>query len=171
MSPETASHTQTAPKSKKALLDAFDSVLKTQAEEREAERQAREQRARRFSRPLLVMCAVIILFAGTYLYVERPEWVFPLAPTPQSLAVREAGLRISMANAAQHVERFRGRTGRLPATLAAAGAHSEGLRYLPGQTSYQVEGDLNGRKLVFVAGESMAAFVGKSFEVIARRPR
>jgi hypothetical protein len=171
MSPETASHPQTSPESKKALLDAFDSVLKTQAEERDAERQARERRARRFSRPLMVICAVTILFAATYLYVERPEWVFPLPPTPQSLAVREAGLRISMASAAQHVERFRARTGRLPATLEAAGAHPEGLRYLPAQTSYQVEGDLNGRKLVFVSGESMAAFVGNSFEVIARRPR
>jgi hypothetical protein len=173
MSPEITSHTPTAPESKKALLNAFDTVLKTQAQEREAEREAAARRVRRFSRPLLVICAVTVLFAGAYLYVEQPEWVFPVPPTPESLAVREASLRISMANAAQHVERYRERIGRLPSTLEDAGAHPDGFRYLPAGTSYRLEADPDGTglKLSFESGQSMAAFVGKSFEVIARRPR
>jgi hypothetical protein len=173
MSPETASHTPTSPESKQALLNAFDTVLKTQAQEREAEREAAAaaRRRRRFSRPLLLICAVTVLFAGAYLYVERPEWVFPLPPTPESLAVREASLRIGMANAAQHVERYRERAGRLPRTLEEAGARADGFRYLPAETSYRLEADLDGSRLAFESGRSMAVFVGNSFEVIARRPR
>src|SRR4051794_35575656 len=94
---------------KKALLDAFDTVLKTQAEEREAESRAAEARrqARAWSRPLVLICVAIVLFIGAYLSIKRPEWVFPTPLAPESVAIEDAGLRITIANAAQHVERFR----------------------------------------------------------------
>jgi hypothetical protein len=98
---------------KKALLEAFDTVLKTQAEEREARRVEAEAEARRrhgASRRLTVLCATVLVFVCAYLYIERPDWVFPAPPTPESFVVREASLRLSVANPAQPVERFRRQT-------------------------------------------------------------
>ncbi|HEX3232953.1 MAG TPA: hypothetical protein VHR41_02065 [Gemmatimonadales bacterium] len=156
---------------KKALLDAYDTVLKTQADEREAELRAIEARrqARRWSRPLVLICAAIVLFTGAYLWIERPDWVFPRPPAPESAAVAEAGLRITIANAAQHVERFRQRTGRLPESLEAAGAHPLGLRYSVSGAGYRLEGERDGRVVTFASDEPLLAFLGNSFQVISRR--
>jgi hypothetical protein len=157
---------------KKALLEAFDTVLKTQAEEREARRAEAEARLRHgASRLLMVVCTTVIVFIGVYLYVERPDWVFPSPPTPESLVVREASLRISIANAAQHVERFRQRTGRLPATLGEAGAHDGGLDYEPAKTVYKLQADTLGIRVSYDSGEPLGRFVGNSFKIISRRSK
>lgn len=159
---------------KKALLEAFDTVLKTQAEEREARRVAAEAEARRrhgASRRLTVVGTTVMVFVCAYLYVERPDWVFPAPPTPESLVVREASLRISVANAAQHVERFRRRTGRLPATLNEAGAHDAGLDYEPAKTVYQLQADLDGVRVSYDSSEPLGRFVGNSFKIISQRSK
>ena len=168
MSQETSASAQ-----KKALLAAFDTVLKTQAEAREAERAAAEARRRRrgVSRVLIVVCATFIVFTSVYLYVERPGWVFPAPPEPESIAVREASLRISLANAAQHVERYRKQTGQLPVTLAQAGAHGAGMRYDRTATGYRLHAENEGVQVTFSSGESMVRFIGNSFDVISRRNR
>jgi hypothetical protein len=157
---------------KKALLEAFDTVLKTQAEVRQAERTAADarRRSRGFSRLLMVVCATIIVFASVYLYVERPEWVFP-APPPESPAMREASLRISMANAAQHIERYRQQTGQLPMTLQQAGAHGAGIRYERTTAGYRLLGEGDGVRVALNSGEPLSRFIGRSFEVISRRSR
>jgi hypothetical protein len=166
--------TQTPPRSpeKKALLEAFDTVLKTQAEEREARRAEAEARRRNgTSRLLMVVCTTVLVFVGVYLYVERPDWVFPTPATPESLMVREASLRISVANAAQHIERFRLRTGRLPATLAEAGAHEGGLDYEPASTVYKLLADTGGVRVTYDSSQPLAQFVGNSFKIISRRSK
>jgi hypothetical protein len=156
---------------KKALLAAFDTVLKTAAEEREIERLAAEARRRNrgASRLLLVLCAVVLTFVSVYLYVERPEWAFAALSLPESPAVREASLRIGVANAAQHIERYRQQRGQLPVTLEQAGANGAGISYQRTAAGYQLEGEGEGVRVSFTSGESLTRFVGKSFEVIARR--
>jgi hypothetical protein len=158
---------------KKALLDAFDTVIKSQAEEREAELRAAEarRRARAWSRPLVLTCATIVLFTGAYLWIERPEWVFPAPLAPESVAVQEAGLRITIANAAQHVERFRQRNARLPSSLEQAGAHPLGIRYTVTGSDYRLEGERGGVLVAFTSREPLSAFLGNSFQVISRRGR
>lgn len=162
-----------AASQKKALLEAFDTVLKTQAEMREAERAAEEarRRGRGVSRLLMVVCTTILVFIAVYLYVERPDWVFPAPPPPESLAVREASLRIMVANAAQHVERFHQQTGDWPATLEQAGAHGGGVRYERNGTGYQLQGENGGVRVRFDSAEPLARFIGNSFDIIVRRPR
>ncbi|HEU5039927.1 MAG TPA: hypothetical protein VFT84_03840 [Gemmatimonadales bacterium] len=166
---------ETATPEKKALLEAFDTVLKAQAEEREARRQEEEARraARARSRPVMWACAAILLFVGTYLWVEQPDWVFPNKPLPESTAVKDAGLRIGMANAAQHIERYRQRNGRLPASLAEAGAHGDGLSYERGATgeTWRLEGQNGPTSLTLTSTEPLSKFLGSSFEVISRRGR
>ena len=157
---------------KKALLEAFDTVLKTQAEEREARRAEAEARRRNgASRLVMVICTSVLVFVSVYLYVERPDWVFPAPPTPESLVVREASLRISVANAAQHIERFRQRTGRLPATLAEAGAHEGGLDYEPASSVYKLLADTGGVRVTYDSGQPLTQFVGNSFKIISRRSK
>src|SRR5438552_13734905 len=141
------SHETSTPKAppapsaeKKALLDAFDTVLKTQAEERAAsdrEAEAR-RRARASSRPLLAACAVILLAVASYLAVFQPAWVFAPRAVPETLTIQEASLKIEIANAAQHVERFRQKNGRLPESLGEAGARAGNVNYRQlSETSYR----------------------------------
>jgi hypothetical protein len=158
---------------KKALLAAFDTVLQTAAEQQEVERLAAEarRRSRGASRLLLVVCMVVLTFASVYLYVERPEWVFPVPPAPESGAVRQASLRISVANAAQHLERYRQQRGQFPTTLEQAGATGAGISYERTALGYQLEGEGDGVRVSFTSGESLTRFIGNSFEIIARRNR
>jgi len=175
MSHETTTPTPspTASPEKQALLQAFDTVLKTQVEVREAERAAADarRRSRGFSRLLMVVCATILVFVAAYLYVERPEWAFPAPPQAESLAMREASLRIAVANAAQHIERYRQQTGRLPTTLQQAGAHGAGIRYERTTAGFRLLGEGDGVRVGFDSGEPLMRFIGNSFEVISRKSR
>jgi hypothetical protein len=159
---------------KKALLDAFDTVLKTQAEEREAnlrEAEAR-RRARASSRPLLAASALIVLGLGAYLAIAQPTWVFAPRATPETLALKEASLRIAMANVSQHLHRFQQRNGRLPDSLAEAGAHDAGLSYQRlGASAYRLVGENGPAHVTFSSDEPLTDFLGNSYQIIARRPR
>jgi hypothetical protein len=163
----------TASPEKKALLEAFDTVLKTKAEEREAELAAAEsqRRGRGVSRLLMLVCVTILVFVSAYLYVERPDWIFPTPAPPESVAVREASLRITIATAAQHIERYRQQSGRLPATLTEAGAYGEGIAYQRTTAGYRLEGESDAVRVTFDSHEPLARFVGNSFKVISRRAR
>ncbi|HUQ15615.1 MAG TPA: hypothetical protein VM094_06140 [Gemmatimonadales bacterium] len=159
---------------KQALLEAFDSVLKQQAENREAD--LREEAARRRSRnrvrPTIWTAAVLALFLCTYLYIERPEWLFPASAPPESIAIQQASLRIGMANVAQHVERYRHRRGKLPSTLLEAGTQVEGITYQPlDSTEWRLIGSHGGVELTLASREPLPKFLGNSFEVISRRSR
>ena len=161
----------TATPEKKALLEAFDTVLKTKADERESERQASKarRRGRGASRLLLLLCTSVLLLVGVYVFVERPDWIFPTPPAPESLAVREASLRISVANAAQHVERYRQQTGQLPVTLAQAGAHGREITYDRVTGGYRLDAEAGEVQVTYHSDESLSRFVGNSFKLISRR--
>ncbi len=119
----------------------------------------------------MVLCTTIVVFLAVYLYVERPEWVFPAPPPAESQAVREASLRIMMANAAQHLDRFRHQTGRWPASLEEAGAHGPGVFYERTATGYRLQGQSGPVRLRLDSSEPLARFVGNSFDIISRRPK
>ena len=170
--------TETTPASpaaqKQALLEAFDTVLKQQAEAREAELREAEARrwARRRVRPTIAASAVLALVLCTYLYIERPEWLFPTAALSESVAIKEASLRIGMANVAQHVERHRQRTGAPPRSLAEAATRAEGMTYEAlGSGGWRLVGANGGIELTLTSQDSLPRFLGNSFEVISRRPR
>lgn len=159
---------------KRALLDAFDTVLKTQADERDASSRDAEaqRRARASSRPLMGAATLILLAVAAYLAVMRPTWVFAPRPTPETLALQEASLRVSMANAAQHVDHFRKRNARLPESLAEAGARENGIRYeRVGAGGFRLAGENGPARATFNSGEELSDFLGNSFQIIARRPR
>ena len=159
---------------KQALLEAFDTVLKQQAEAREVELREAEvrRRAQRRVRPPIAAAAVLSLVLCSYLYIERPEWISPKPAVPESVAIKEASLRIGMANVAQHVERHRQRTGALPHSLAEAGTRVEGMAYEAlGSDAWRLVGSNGGMELTLTSQDSLPRFLGNSFEVISRRPR
>jgi hypothetical protein len=165
--------TSGASPQKQALLEAFDSVLKKQAEDREAEQReaAARRRARNGVRPAIVALALVAIALCGYLYVARPEWLFP-SNTTEAVAIKEASLRIGMANAAQHIERYRQSTGRVPRTLAEAGTQPAGMAYeRVDSAGWRLVGSHAGIELTLGSDEPLPRFLGNSFEVIARRPR
>jgi len=165
--------TSSAPANKQALLEAFDSVLKKQAEDREAEQREAEarRRSRNRVRPTIWALAGLAVVLCTYLYIEKPEWLFP-STVQEPVAIQEASLRIGMANVAQHIERYRQRTGKLPRTLIETGTQVEGIAYEPlDSTDWRLTGFHAGVELTLASDEPLPRFLGNSFEVISRRSR
>jgi hypothetical protein len=159
---------------KMALLEAFDSVIKNQVAEREAELRAAEARRRARTRvgALGWSSVVVLVLVGAYLWIAKPEWLFPSAAQPESAAVREASLRIGVATAAQHVRRFQTKTGRLPETLVEAGVSAQGISYQRlGSDQYQLGAEEGELHVTFASQDSLPTFVGRSFEVIGQRSR
>lgn len=164
-------NTPGASPQKQALLEAFDGVLKKQALDREAEQREAEAERRRGSgvRPALLGLMTVVMALCAYLYLQKPEWLFPTNGT-ESVAIKEASLRIGMSNVAQHIERYRAQTGKLPETLVDAGAHVEGMSYQPlDSAAWRLTGTYGGIEITLASGEPLPRFLGHSFEVIARR--
>ena len=154
---------------KQALLEAAQDVVRTQAEARKAELEA-ERRSRSRMSPIVAIGSAIILVVVAYAAVERPVWLFPPPPTVESAEVQEASLRIGMAAAAQRIEKFRQTRSRLPRTLAETGGTLHGIRYERADSlTYTLRGTSGPVALTFRSTDSLKAFVGGSFEVIARR--
>jgi hypothetical protein len=176
MSQETApTQPPGAPRSataeKQALLDAYDTVLKHQAERRELEAREAEARraARQRTRPFIWTSAALTLVLCSYLLIERPEWMFPQAGPAESVALQEASIRISMANAAQHVQRFRQQNNRWPETLTEAGAYGEGIEYTRIGDGWRMTATEGTSEITLGSQDALPGFLGKSFEIIARR--
>ena len=154
---------------KQALLDAAKEVVRKHAADRAAELEA-ERRARSRVSPIVAVGCAVLLVVGAYIAVERPSWIFPKPVEVETADVREASLRIGMAAAAQRIEKFRQLRSRLPRTLDEAGGVPHGIRYeRTGQQAYTLHGNSGSVSLTLQSTDSLRAFVGSSFDVIARR--
>jgi hypothetical protein len=176
MSQETAPTQPPAPArsasaEKQALLEAYDSVLKHQAERRESEAREAETRraARHRMRPFIWTSAALTLVLCSYLLIERPEWMFPQAGPVESVELQEASIRIGMANAAQHVQRFRQQNNRYPETLIEAGAYGDGIEYTRIGDGWRMTVTKGTTDISLSSGDALPSFIGKSFEIISRR--
>ena len=161
-----------APRAKQALFDAAVDVVRKQSEERAAERAAEEARRRQQSRvsPIIAVGLTILLGVGVYMGVEQPAWLFPPAPPMESRETQDASLRISMATTMQRIERFRLAQGRLPRSLAEAGTNAAGISYEQREGDrYVLRGTSGPVQLSLSSGDSLPAFVGNSFRVLAMR--
>ena len=163
-----------SPANKQALFDAAVEVMRRQSEDRAAEREAEAARRREQSRvsPIIAAGLTIILAVSVYLAVEQPSWLFPTPPVVESKEVQEASLRIGMATTAQRIERFRMGQGRLPRSLREAGSSANGIQYEMLDGDRFVLRGVNGPvRVVLNSNDSLAQFVGNSFQVLALRAR
>lgn len=157
---------------KQALFDAAVDVVRKQSEERAAERAAEEARRREQSRvsPIIAVGLTILLAVGVYIGIEQPDWLFPPPQPVESRETLDASLRISMATTMQSIERFRLAQGRLPRSLSEAGTSAAGISYEPREGDRYVLRGINGPvQLTLNSGDSLPAFVGNSFRVLALR--
>ena len=118
---------RTASPEKKALLEAFDTVLKTRPRRKpKCGTRRRGEAARGRVRPWLWTSAVCTMVLCVYLLVERPEWLFPRSPRPGigrgagGQSPDQHGQRRPAHPALPPAERP------LPETLTEAGANSAG---------------------------------------------
>jgi hypothetical protein len=156
------------------LLEAFDVVMKNHAAEREAELRAADGRRKARTRlgALAWTSLAVLALVGGYLWVTKPDWVFPPQVQPESPEVRQASLRIGVATAAQHVKRFQRKSGRLPETLKEAGVSTDGISYQRlGPDSYRLEGSEGDLRISLGSHDSIPIFLGNSFQVIGERSR
>jgi hypothetical protein len=157
---------------KQALFDAAVEVVRKQGEERQAERAlaAKQELERKRVSPIIAGGLTILLGVGIYLAVEQPTWLLPTAPKPESTAAQDASLRIGMATTMQRIERFRMAQGRLPRSLAEAGAATAYVTYEQHEGDrYTLRGENGTVHLTLNSGDALPGFVGNSFRVLAER--
>ncbi|HTC25199.1 MAG TPA: hypothetical protein VK688_12625 [Gemmatimonadales bacterium] len=160
------------PEHKQALFDAAVEVMRKQSADRAAEKAAEAARERDRHRvsPIIAGGLTILLGVGVYIAVEQPTWLLPTPPRVESTAAQEASLRIGMATTLQRIERFRIAQGRLPRSIAEAGATPPGIVYEQHEGDrYTLHGENGSVRLTLNSGDSLPRFVGNSFHVLAER--
>jgi hypothetical protein len=150
---------------KQALLNAYEDVLKSEAERR-AEGHARPKR--RAPIGLIGLCILGIL-GGTAL-ITQPAWLFTPPPPPESPAVRDASLRIALYITAQRLAQYRSAHGHLPATLKELNTSvPAGVAYRRGDSTFVLQATADDVSLTLRSTDSLPLFLGRSFRVLAER--
>lgn len=156
---------------KRALLEAYERVLESNAERREREQQEDAERAARAPRRRHTRLAVLssIAVLGVLLLITQPSWLVTPPPPPESPAVREASVRIALYITAQHISQFRERRGRLPVALTELHATTpEGLSYKRIDPNYSLGLHTeDGLDITYASTEPVAMLLGESFKVLA----
>ena len=157
-----------ATDTKQALLEAAQSALESEAEhQRELRKRSPKQR-----RKIMPAVYALLVAFSTYALLTRPAWLQAPPPPPDTPAVREANLRLTMYTQAIRVHRFVEENGRLPETLGEANATGVGTRLEPlDDNQFVIHGDNGTIELRLGSTDQMREFLGDSFEVLATRGR
>lgn len=148
---------------RRALLQAFQDVVRSE-QEKKSQPPTPEPTTRRTTRSILLLTAIGLI----YLIVAQPRWLFT-QPPEEPPALREASLRVRMFVEIDRVERFFADSGRLPRTLAEAGADTSGLTYTPTDGGYTLRGVNNGFSLTYRSGTPPREFLGDSYRMVTQR--
>ncbi|MDX2191785.1 MAG: hypothetical protein NW201_00430 [Gemmatimonadales bacterium] len=113
--------------------------------------------------------------AGIAVLATAWVWGALLVPTPKGVGKRdrdvfEAELKLGLYLQAQAIEQFRAKAGRLPATLAEAGAVDPAYEYAPTPGgAYTVSLRLGGgRTLEYASGTPAGDFIGSRLRDVLR---
>lgn len=163
-------HNQPSPE-KQALIDAYEKVLVADAEKREKDAAARPVGPpKRRMHPIVVLSLVVLVAVCAYVGIARPAWIFERGAPAEPVSMQEASLRLAMAMRFQRIERFRTQSGRLPTTIEEAGPAMPGVRYQARHPDgFTLTGTNGSVSLTLQSTESLAAFVGNSYELIQGR--
>lgn len=152
---------------KQALLEAFDDVLRAEAERRAEEAARQGARPRRRFSPIVAagLFAIVMLCGG--LAVSRPPWLGFAEPYVDPPAVEDASLRLAIYRARQRVELYRAQHHAMPPSLAQAGVSDPGLRMtVVSGTLYVIEGGNDSVSLALRSDEPVRPFLGDAYEVV-----
>jgi hypothetical protein len=150
---------------RRRLIEAYQEVVRSEREKRHSRPLLEPERPRhRFA---LFMALVAVGLAA--LLLLQPGWLFSAPPPPEPPAVKEASLRLTMFRAIELIEAYHQVQGRLPATLAEAGADTTGLRYARTAEGYTVTGTNGALTLTYTSPADPHEFLGNSYQIVRQR--
>lgn len=154
---------------KRALIDAYETVLKAEAERRETVQPSTPSGPPR-TRPVAWVVLGLALAGLIAAVLLRPPWLGLGVQLQEPPAVREASLRLAVALEAQRVMRYQRENGRLPATLDEAGPVLTGVSYQPLREGiYEMSATDGEIAVLYRSTTSLREFVGNSSDIVSRR--
>ena len=154
---------------KQALLDAAQAAV---ADAKEKAAQRRRRPTSRTTRTFFAVVSVLLFGSGVYLLAVRPAWFFTPPAPPETVAIQEASLRLSLVRETDRVKRYRAQHGRLPGSLEDAGSPVKGLTYeKQTDSTFRLIATFGDGTIGFSSTDSVATFLGNSLKVIASRGR
>lgn len=154
---------------KQALIDAFDQVIKADAEQR-GKTADRRRGEKWVLHPVAVLALFVLVATVAYIGIARPPWLFERGMPPENAALQDASLRLGMAMQYQRVDRYRQANGRLPQSLDEVGAPMQGISYeRVGADQFVLRGRNGAVSLTLRSTDPVREFVANSYTVIQRR--
>jgi hypothetical protein len=155
------------PGDRRALVEAYRDVVKSEAERLKESRTPRPPV--RTSRKGRILAAVIVV-VGAAILIAQPAWLTTPPAVEESPEVREASLRLAIYQAAEHIDAYERANERLPGSLKEAGAELSSLKYeVVGPRTYVLAGQSGDLKLEYRSEQPLQDFLGNSYEIIRKR--
>jgi hypothetical protein len=159
----SASRASSGSPDRRALLQAYQDVVRTAAEERRTKPGKAAPPKREFLR-FMGLVAVVLLA----ILVLQPRFLFP-RPAEESAAMKEASLRVRMYVEIDRIDRFRQANGRLPVTLLEAKGDTSGVAYQRQGDDFSLTGRNGKLTLTYLSTTPADSFLGRSYQVIGAR--
>lgn len=154
---------------KQALLDAAQAAV---ADAKEKAAQRRRRPTGPTTRVFFTVVSILLFAGGIYLLAARPAWFFTAPPQPETVAIQEASLRLTLVRETERVKRYRAQHRRLPGSLEEAGSPVKGLTYeKQTDSTFRLIATFGDGTIGFGSTDSVSTFLGNSLKVIASRGR
>lgn len=155
------------PPDRRALVEAYKDVVKSEADKRGGKAATGQPEKRRTA--LLVTLAVVLMIA----FLLRDQWLVTTALPQETPEIKEASLRLVTAREARRIELYQAsHGGALPEPVTLAGDLSVGMSYTPTGTGHYILTMKEGEDSVtYSSTDSISTFLGNSYDVIRRRNR
>ena len=150
------------------LLEAYETLVKS-----ERERQAAERASRLGPPPSRGRLGLLLLMiaACVAIIVVQPAWLFPTSLPPDPPELHEASLRLQVYRVVMRIDAFRRANGRLPETAAEAGAEVPGTMYTVSGDTYTITAGIGSQQVTYHSAVPLQEFLGNSYEIIKQRSR
>jgi hypothetical protein len=158
------------PREKQLLLDAAKAAVADAKSKADEDEKARVRASTPASRSIMFSASVVLFAASIYLAVARPAWFIrpPLPPDPP--VIQDASVRLTVVREAQRINAYRVTSGRLPASLAEAGAAVAGLTYARINDSvFALSLPIGVDRMTFRSTDSVAVFLGDAVATVSAR--
>ncbi|MEP6573325.1 MAG: hypothetical protein ABJD11_11545 [Gemmatimonadota bacterium] len=155
------------PGDRRALADAFDTLVKSEAQRKADEALPPSPPAR----GLRWFILGALLIGSISVLVLQPAWLFPGPPAPETTQVQEASLRLVIYRDIQRVEAYRRTNGRLPLTVTEAGLPADTRYTVPTVDSYTISESSGPLRLTYKSTVAPADFLGNAYALIRARSR